>query len=127
MPAASEIAYAKINLALHVRRRREDGYHELETLFAFAEDGDRLTVTPAGEDRLTISGEFAAGLTTGPDNLVLKALASVRKSLRAAQPQIPPLAVHLPPEIAGCLGYWRWFGGCCGIDTIGRATFPVGL
>ena len=32
-----ETAYAKINLALHVRRRRADGYHELETLFAFAD------------------------------------------------------------------------------------------
>ena len=42
-----ETAYAKINLALHVRRRREDGYHELETLFAFVDDGDRLTASPA--------------------------------------------------------------------------------
>jgi 4-diphosphocytidyl-2-C-methyl-D-erythritol kinase len=99
MPAASEIAYAKINLALHVRRRRDDGYHELETLFAFAEDGDRLTVTPADEDRLTISGEFAAGLTTGPDNLVLKALASFRKSLRAGQRKVPPLAIHLEKKL----------------------------
>ena len=31
----TETAYAKINLALHVRTKREDGYHELETLFAF--------------------------------------------------------------------------------------------
>ena len=37
-----ETAYAKINLALHVRRRREDGYHEIETLFAFVNAGDRL-------------------------------------------------------------------------------------
>lgn len=99
MTAASEIAYAKINLALHIRRRREDGYHELETLFVFAEDGDRLTVMPADEDRLTISGEFAAGLTTGPDNLVLKALASIRKSWRAGQPNVPPLAVHLEKKL----------------------------
>ncbi len=46
----AETAYAKINLALHVRRRREDGYHELETLFAFVDDGDRLLLnsSPAG-------------------------------------------------------------------------------
>ena len=99
MAVASETAYAKINLALHVRRRREDGYHELETLFAFAEDGDRLSVTPADEDRLTIDGEFAAGLTTGSDNLVLKALASVRKSLRAGQPKFPPLSIHLEKKL----------------------------
>jgi hypothetical protein len=34
------------NLALHVRRRRADGYHELETLFAFCRDGDVVTVDP---------------------------------------------------------------------------------
>ena len=35
-----ETAYAKINLALHVRSRGTDGYHRIETVFAFAEDGD---------------------------------------------------------------------------------------
>jgi 4-diphosphocytidyl-2-C-methyl-D-erythritol kinase len=48
----SEIAYAKINLALHIRTRREDGYHELETLFAFVDDGDKLEVlTKSSPDR----------------------------------------------------------------------------
>jgi 4-diphosphocytidyl-2-C-methyl-D-erythritol kinase len=76
--ALAETAYAKINLALHIRQRRADGYHELETLFAFCEDGDGLTAEPADELTLSISGEFADGLTTGPDNLVLRA-ASVLK------------------------------------------------
>ena len=39
MTVITETAYAKINLALHVRRRREDGYHELETAFAFVDAG----------------------------------------------------------------------------------------
>ena len=43
-----EEAYAKINLALHVRERRPDGYHRIETIFAFAEQGDRLSAV-AGE------------------------------------------------------------------------------
>ncbi len=38
-----ETAYAKINLALHVRGRRDDGYHDIETLFAFVDAGDVLT------------------------------------------------------------------------------------
>ena len=42
-----ETAYAKINLALHIRARREDGYHELETLFAFVDAGDVLTARAA--------------------------------------------------------------------------------
>lgn len=68
-----ELAPAKINLALHVRRRREDGYHELETLFAFAADGDLLAAEPAVDLGLTIDGPMAAHLTAGPDNLVLRA------------------------------------------------------
>lgn len=72
-----EIAYAKINLALHVRRRREDGYHELETLFAFVDDGDRLSARPAGQDELRVSGEFAPQLTDSFGNIVAQALSKL--------------------------------------------------
>ncbi|MEE4289087.1 MAG: 4-(cytidine 5'-diphospho)-2-C-methyl-D-erythritol kinase [Erythrobacter sp.] len=69
-----ETAYAKINLALHVRRRREDGYHELETLFAFVDQGDTLSVRPEGQSQVTTVGEFAGGIDDPLDNLVAKAL-----------------------------------------------------
>ena len=69
-----ETAYAKINLALHVRRRREDGYHEIETLFAFVDAGDELTVEVAARDELRVTGEFAVALADPFGNLVAKAL-----------------------------------------------------
>ncbi len=69
-----EIARAKLNLALHVRARRADGYHELETLFAFVEDGDGVTVEPAQADSFTLSGPFAAVLSGEGDNLVTRRL-----------------------------------------------------
>jgi len=69
-----ETAYAKINLALHVRGRREDGYHELETLFAFVDAGDVLTAEPAAQDSVTTLGEFAGVLDNPFDNLVARAL-----------------------------------------------------
>lgn len=72
------MAPAKINLALHVRERMPDGYHRLETIFAFAEDGDRLSVEPASMLSLAIEGPFAEGLGTGPDNLVLRAAEALR-------------------------------------------------
>ena len=76
----TETAYAKINLALHVRSRRDDGYHELETLFAFVDAGDRLVARPAKEDRVTTIGEFAGGIDDPFDNLVAKALAALPRS-----------------------------------------------
>lgn len=69
----TEPAPAKLNLALHVRARRPDGYHELETLFAFCRDGDVLTVMPADRWSLHVAGRFAAGLSGEADNLVTRA------------------------------------------------------
>ncbi|WP_321323905.1 4-(cytidine 5'-diphospho)-2-C-methyl-D-erythritol kinase [uncultured Parasphingorhabdus sp.] len=67
-----ETAYAKINLALHVRRRLPDGYHELETIFAFLDQGDRISVRPGEGISLQIDGPFADGLSA-TDNLVIQA------------------------------------------------------
>ena len=72
-----ETAYAKLNLALHVRGRRSDGYHELETLFAFVDVGDRLTAQVAAQDELRTTGEFAKQLTDPFNNIVAKALHSL--------------------------------------------------
>ena len=69
----SEPAPAKLNLALHVRGKRPDGRHELETIFAFCTDGDNLYVEAAGRLSLDVTGPFAAALAGERDNLVLKA------------------------------------------------------
>ncbi|MDH3742209.1 MAG: 4-(cytidine 5'-diphospho)-2-C-methyl-D-erythritol kinase, partial [Hyphomicrobiales bacterium] len=58
----NETACAKINLALHVTARRGDGYHELDSLVAFAGIGDELTITPANQATLQITGPFASQL-----------------------------------------------------------------
>jgi 4-diphosphocytidyl-2-C-methyl-D-erythritol kinase len=72
-----ETGYAKINLALHLRGRRADGYHELETLFAFVDAGDELTARRSERDELTVVGEFASQLTDPFGNIVAIALTSV--------------------------------------------------
>jgi 4-diphosphocytidyl-2-C-methyl-D-erythritol kinase len=69
----TEMAPAKINLALHLRRRRPDGYHDLETVFAFTEFGDTLTAAPAETFSLALTGAFAGAAGAGDDNLVLRA------------------------------------------------------
>jgi 4-diphosphocytidyl-2-C-methyl-D-erythritol kinase len=68
-----ENAPAKVNLTLRVLGRRADGYHELESLVAFAEVGDRLSFVPGGELALTVRGPNAAQAGESADNLVLKA------------------------------------------------------
>lgn len=78
--ALTETAYAKINLALHVRRRREDGYHELETLFAFVDAGDRLTATRSAADELRVVGEFSGALTGAFGNIVSQALGALPRA-----------------------------------------------
>ena len=75
----AEAAPAKINLALHVIGRRADGYHELESLVIFAGVGDELHARPAPTDTLIIDGPFAAGLDSGPTNLVMRAVAAFRE------------------------------------------------
>ncbi|MGA7956624.1 MAG: 4-(cytidine 5'-diphospho)-2-C-methyl-D-erythritol kinase, partial [Xanthobacteraceae bacterium] len=68
-----ETASAKVNLTLRVLGRRADGYHELSSLVAFADCGDRLSLTPGGELKLTVGGPRAAEAGADADNLVLKA------------------------------------------------------
>lgn len=73
-----ETAYAKLNLALHVRGREPDGYHRIETVFAFCEHGDELTVEPGERLSLAVTGPFAAGLG-GSDNLIFRAATALRE------------------------------------------------
>lgn len=76
----SEIARAKLNLALHVRARRPDGYHEIETLFAFVEDGDVVGVESADADSFALTGRFASALSGEGDNLVTRAATRFREA-----------------------------------------------
>jgi 4-diphosphocytidyl-2-C-methyl-D-erythritol kinase len=73
MPALLEEARAKVNLTLRVVGRRVDGYHDLESVVAFADCADRLTLTPGADLILTTSGPMAQACGETADNLVLKA------------------------------------------------------
>jgi 4-diphosphocytidyl-2-C-methyl-D-erythritol kinase len=68
-----EHAKAKINLALHILGRRMDGYHELDSIVAFAEVGDVLTLERSDKLSLTTSGPFAKDVGDESNNTVLAA------------------------------------------------------
>jgi 4-diphosphocytidyl-2-C-methyl-D-erythritol kinase len=73
MAALIEDARAKVNLTLRVVGRRVDGYHELESVVAFADCADRLSLTPSPELQLVTTGPLAQACGAAADNLVLKA------------------------------------------------------
>jgi 4-diphosphocytidyl-2-C-methyl-D-erythritol kinase len=95
-PAASEIAPAKLNLALHVRGKLPDGRHAIETLFAFCVDGDRLTGRPANDISLEVTGPFAAELADEPDNLVLSAARALAEAAGVSDGAALTLDKRLP-------------------------------
>lgn len=88
MAVLSEEGRAKVNLTLRVNGRRADGYHDLESVVAFADCADRLTLTPGADLDLLMSGPLAQACGDISDNLVLKAaklLAERVPGLKAGQ------------------------------------------
>ncbi|HEV7411970.1 MAG TPA: 4-(cytidine 5'-diphospho)-2-C-methyl-D-erythritol kinase [Bradyrhizobium sp.] len=78
MPALTDEARAKVNLTLRVNGRRGDGYHDLESVVAFCDCADRLTLTTGPELNLTTTGPRAPDCGETSDNLVLKAAQLLR-------------------------------------------------
>lgn len=94
--AARDIAPAKLNLALHVRGKRGDGRHDIETLFAFCTDGDRLSAEPSDKIVLEAAGPLAAELGNPDDNLVLKAARALARAAGVVHGAIIHLDKRLP-------------------------------
>lgn len=96
-PVVEVFAPAKVNLYLHVVGKRADGYHLLDSLIAFAGIGDTVAARPADDLSLTIDGPFAPGLTTGEDNLVLRAARALRELTGTKAGAALHLTKRLPP------------------------------
>jgi len=123
--AIVQAAPAKINLALHVTRRREDGYHDLESLIVFADIADELEAEPAQADSLEISGPFARALAGPGSNLVMRALAAFRQRWPGAVPD--GLAMHLVKNLPVAAGIGGGSADAAAALRIlaGLATTPV--
>lgn len=95
-------ARAKINLYLHVLNRREDGYHELDSLFVFGDLADVIAVTPARSLSLEIEGPFGGKLSDQEDNSVLRAARLLADAVQISPQTKITLTKNLP--IAAGLG-----------------------
>jgi 4-diphosphocytidyl-2-C-methyl-D-erythritol kinase len=91
-----EFAPAKVNLWLHVLGRRADGFHELDSLVAFADVGDELTFTPADALSLRVDGPFAKAAGPIDANLVTRAVQALSASLPSLRLGLFALTKHLP-------------------------------
>ncbi|HEX8623958.1 MAG TPA: 4-(cytidine 5'-diphospho)-2-C-methyl-D-erythritol kinase [Allosphingosinicella sp.] len=130
-----ETAYAKLNLALHVRGRQADGYHRIETAFAFAEDGDLLSVAEGDGISLQVVGPFAAALKVD-DNIVLTAANALRDRGRVSAGAALTLDKRLP--VASGIGggsadaaaalrlLLRWWRLSLSEDSVGEIAAALG-
>ena len=100
------LAPAKLNLTLAVVGRRQDGFHDLHSVFVPLGLHDVLTVAPAGPtgpDSLHVTGMDAGPLE---ENLVLRAIAAARTAIGQGpgRPATPPLAARLEKRIPVAAG-----------------------
>lgn len=104
---------AKINLFLHITGRRDDGYHELQTLFQLLEYGDELTLTRRDDSAIRLTDAPAA--LAGDDNLVLRAARALQAHTGVAAGADLALNKRLP------------VGGGVGGGSSDAATTLIGL
>jgi 4-diphosphocytidyl-2-C-methyl-D-erythritol kinase len=88
-------APAKINLYLRVVGRRDDGYHLIDSMIAFADVGDTVAASVSNSIDLAVDGPFARSLGEGPDNLVLQAA----HALSREAPRRPGAALRLTKNL----------------------------
>ena len=106
-----DLAPAKVNLSLRITGRRPDGYHLLDSIVAFTDFGDTVTVEPSDSLSLEVDGPHANGIPTDDGNLILKAAQALaqatgaaivtdsrfrwRELRRALRPRFGPAVAHL--------------------------------
>lgn len=89
MDSIKREAHAKINLGLNIVKKRDDGFHDIETLFIPIKLHDILTFTKSDTAEFTSS---APRLTPSPeDNLIMKALRLTERITRKPL----PVKIHL--------------------------------
>ncbi len=111
---------AKINLGLNVLRKRQDGYHDIETVFYPVFLTDKIILKEDKESRLTFSGIAIDGIAE--DNLVFKAYQTMNHLF-----QLPPVSIHLDKRIPTGAGLGGGSSDCAFIVTGLNQLFNLNL
>jgi 4-diphosphocytidyl-2-C-methyl-D-erythritol kinase len=113
-----ELARAKLNLTLRVLGRRSDGYHELDSLVAFADIGDRVSLVAGAGETFKASGPFAADIVGA--NLVEKAI----DAIKARWPGTSLGRVHLQKDLPVAAGIGGGSADAAATLRLARAANP---
>ena len=104
-------AHAKLTLDLRVTGVRDDGFHLIDAEMVSLDLADAVTITPAdGESSLSVDGPYAAGVGTGADNLVLRALALTTRRASVHLTKNIPHGGGLGGGSADAAAVLRWAG-----------------
>lgn len=133
----SLLAPAKINLALHVLGRRSDGYHDLDSIVAFADRGDVLSFRPAQSFDITPTGPFGGNLPPLADNIISRAWTIAGEIAARRRRILPPVTVQLEKNLpvasgigggsANAAAALRGFLRLAGIDDLDDEIMAAGL
>ena len=107
MSSVRAVAPAKINLSLRVRALRPDGYHEITTVFHAVSLTDEVTVSaaaPGAGRTVTTTGERAASVPGGDDNIAAKAAVALARHAGLAVPDVAIDIAKSIPVAAGMAG-----------------------
>lgn len=102
--------------------RGPGGYHQLDSVVAFADIADELRIRKAQTTSLTITGPFAALVPTGEDNIIFKALHVAQKICQTENIELPQLEIHLEKNLPVAAGIG---GGSADAAAFLRALFRM--
>ena len=104
-------AHAKLTLDLRITGVRDDGFHLIDAEMVSLDLADAVTITPTdGESSLSVDGPYAAGVGTGTDNLVLRALALATRRASVHLTKNIPHGGGLGGGSADAAAVLRWAG-----------------
>lgn len=116
----------KINLGLRILRKREDGFHDLETVFYPLPLYDILEIIKDTENSPATSAIFSASglsLNATPDNLCTKAYQLLKNDF----PQLPRIQIHLHKAIPIGAGLGGGSADAAFMLRITNEKFKLGL
>jgi 4-diphosphocytidyl-2-C-methyl-D-erythritol kinase len=103
-PAVTARVPAKLNLQLAVGPPRDDGYHDLITIFHAVSLFDEVTVRPAARTEVVVTGESASSVPRGHANLAARAASALARATRGRRSGSSAVRIEISKRIPVAAG-----------------------